>query len=82
MALKTLHTERTRLRQFTLDDMAGVRGLMTDADVMRFTAFREPQPERRIQAQLAKWSTAADAPLGVWCVEARQAHGFDRAQHG
>jgi RimJ/RimL family protein N-acetyltransferase len=76
MNLHALSTERTRLRQFTPGDMAGVRALMTDAEVMRFTGYREPQSEEFIRAQLAKWCAAADAPLGVWCVEERESHAF------
>ena len=69
MPLARINTRRTRLRAFTPADIDGVTELMTDADVMRFTGFREPQPEERIQEFLAKWCAAEDAPWGVWCVE-------------
>lgn len=54
----------------------GLTGFTLWEAQMRFTGFREPQPEDRIQALLARWSAADEAPLGVWCVEERETDAF------
>lgn len=71
-----LTTPRTRLRRFTLNDIANMRKLEGDAEVMRFTRPRLPQSEeqteKRLRALLEKEATYE--PFGVWAAERLDGH--------
>lgn len=73
-----LETPRLRLRRFTARDLANMRELESDPEVVRFTPMAMPLPPERTEARLrdviAKQATRS--PLGVWACETKQASDF------
>jgi [ribosomal protein S5]-alanine N-acetyltransferase len=67
--MELLRTQRTIVRPFCDADLKPLIGIMTDAEVMRFTGFKNPQAEERIIELLAKWKSEGEKPFGVWAIE-------------
>ena len=61
-----LTTKRVRLRRFLKTDLSSLRQMMSNPNVMKFTGFKTPQSEEKIQECLAKWTKPAIPQLGVW----------------
>lgn len=49
---------------------------MSDAEVMRFTGFREPQAEEEIEQKLNEWINTANDELGVLCATDKTTKAF------
>ena len=67
--MEILRTKRTILRKFQLSDFEPLLAMMTDAEVMQLTGFKNPQSAERIQELLHKWINEDCGDLGVWAAE-------------
>lgn len=67
-----IESKRTLLRSFTEDDLANLRMLDTDADIMKWTPAKVPQTVEQSKTRLARYSQMQ----GVWACELKDTHEF------
>lgn len=71
-----LNSKRAILRAFEDEDLSGLKTMMSDMEIMKFTGFREPQSEEKILQCLDEWKKKGHKKLGVWCAEAKDSGEF------
>lgn len=66
-----IKTNRVKLRRFTAGDLANMRRLESDPDVVKFTRLRKPISEEQSRVRLDQLISKPEpaAPLGVWAAE-------------
>ena len=67
--MKVLESKRSIIRPFLDKDFGKVTEMMTSPEVMKFTGFRVPQSDEKINVLFNKWKTENSHEFGVWCVE-------------
>ncbi len=66
-----IETERLVVGRFEDDDFDPLLSLMTDAESMRFTGFKEPQSEEKVRGLLFKWKKEGLLKMGVWAIRTK-----------
>lgn len=74
-----IKTDRVKLRRFGAGDLANMRRLESDPDVVKFTRIRKPISEEQSRVRLDKLLSNPEppaAPLGVWAAEFKATSEF------
>ncbi len=66
---KLLKSNRIWIRPFLEKDLPGVRKLMEDPEIMKYTGFGVPQSEDKILERFKEWVSGPPNPFGVFCIE-------------
>ena len=69
-------TKRTQIRAFQLNDLAKIKPLMKDPEIMKYTRFEVPQSDETIEKALNGWVEQPGPELGVWCIEEKSSGDF------
>ncbi len=71
-----IETDRLRVRSFEASDFDSLALLMSDADTMKYTGFKQPQSKEKVRDLLSGWQKEGLQKTGVWCVESKNTGDF------